>query len=229
MTAMLLFSIAQQANADSIDDVNWITHNYPPYNYTDDKGMATGSAVDIIKNLLVKAGSKKTIADIQVLTWARAYEELQKNKNYALISTSRTEERENLFKWVGPLAPSNVVLFAKKTSNIKIDSVNDIAKYTVGAVNNAAPQKILIAANPDAKIEVTPNLEQGVAKLGAGRIELVVADDKVLNYLVTKLKLDNDAFEVVYILKKVDYWVGFNKETSDEVVNAAQKALDSLK
>ena len=121
--SLLSIPLTSQAN---IDDINWIAHDYPPYNYANDQGAATGITVDLMKDLLAKAGSKKTIADIQVLPWPRAYKELQDNKNYALLSTSRTAEREKLFKWVGPLAPSKVVLFAKKSNNIKINSVNDI-------------------------------------------------------------------------------------------------------
>jgi polar amino acid transport system substrate-binding protein len=217
------------SKAESIDNIIWMTHNYPPYNYLDDKNIAAGSNVDVVKEILLEVGSKKTLADIQVVAFARGYQDLLSNKDYALISTSRNAERENLFKWVGPLAPSNVVVFAKKSSHIKINLVEDLSNYTISVVNNSIAHQLLIKDVKDLKVEATPSLVEGVKKLEAGRVDLIVGDEEVLKYLVAQQGLDNNNYEPVYLLTKSDYWVAFNKDTSDDIVKSIQAALDRVK
>ena len=224
----LLACFPFQAMSSNIDDITWITHNYPPYNYKDSEGKAIGSAVELVNKILLKANSKNTKNDIQVFPWARAYYELQNNKNYALISTSRTAERENMFKWVGPIGPSKIVAYTKKDKKIIIKSSSDLEKYTTGAVNDSAPHKALMAANQKAKVELTPNIDESLKKLESGRIDLVVGDEKVLQYLVTQAGLDYHNYEPVYTLKEVDYWIAFNEQTSSDTVNFIQETLNSL-
>ena len=43
----------------------------------------------------------------------------QVTDNTALFSMTRTAKRENLFKWVGPLAEKRFAIYAKKGTNIK--------------------------------------------------------------------------------------------------------------
>ncbi|OEU71116.1 MAG: hypothetical protein BA863_09845 [Desulfovibrio sp. S3730MH75] len=65
---------------------------------------------------------------IKVMPWAQGYTMAQRQPNVALYSTTRTESRENLFKWVGPLATMKWVFFAKAGSGIKISSLDDAKK-----------------------------------------------------------------------------------------------------
>ena len=62
------------------------------------------------------------------MPWAQGYTMAQRQPNVALYSTTRTESRENLFKWVGPLATMKWVFFAKAGSGIKISSLDDAKK-----------------------------------------------------------------------------------------------------
>ncbi len=222
----LLTNISKASEVENIDSIIWETEDYPPYNYQNEKGDIAGVSTDAVVRLLNKAGSKKTVKDIELLPWARAYKELQLNKNYALFSTGRTAEREELFKWVGPLANSRIVVFAKKSSNIKLVVLDDIKKYQLGAVTNDIGQQLVnqVFANP--KMELTSTLEQGVAKLEAGNIDLLAGDETVMKYLIQQSKLDANNFESIYVLREVKYWIALNKETSDALVQSMQSALD---
>jgi hypothetical protein len=51
---------------------------------------------------------------IRLTSWTAAYRTALKTKNAILFSTTRTPERETLFQWVGPIAPTRVVPIARK-------------------------------------------------------------------------------------------------------------------
>ena len=228
LTILSLINNTVRAVDESIDDITWMTENYPPYNYPDNKEIPMGISVSVVSSLLKKANSMKTIENIQILPWAIAYQELEKNQNYALFSTARTAEREKNFKWVGPLTSSKIVVFSRKASSIKIASLDELKKYKVSAVTSDVGQEIVNKAVPDLKMELVSNLEQGVEKLNAGNIDLLVGDENVLRYLLAKHELDDSGFEAVYDLKDVDYWIALNSSTSDALIKSIQTAFDGM-
>ena len=117
------------------------TEEYPPYNYSQD-GKPVGLVVDIVKEIIKGTKDKD---NIKVLPWTRAYNDIQKKSNKVLFSMTRTAAREPLFKWVGPVATNTLVLFAKKGSNIKVSSLDDVKKknYSIGTVIADAGESLL--------------------------------------------------------------------------------------
>lgn len=228
ISIVLLISLYAQATNEDIDSITWATVKNPPYNYQDDQGIPTGISIDVVKKLMVKLGSKKTVRDIEFLSWARSYQNLQNNKNYALFITSRTEARENIFKWVGPISRTKMIILAKKSNKIKIKSVEDLSKYTIGAVNNAAPYQLLIKMSSNLKFELTTDLNQCIEKLKADRIDMVAGPEDALRYWLQKYKYKQNDFETIYMIKEVSDWIAFNKDTSSSLVQSIQSALDTL-
>ena len=70
--------------------------------------------------------------EIKVYPWARGYHLLETTRNTALFSTTRTESREYLFKWVGPLAEKKIGLFARKGSAAKPNSLDQAKAFMIG-------------------------------------------------------------------------------------------------
>lgn len=54
------------------------------------------------------------------------------NNDAVLFSTTRTEHREDLFKWVGPISDIKAVVLARVDSGIVIKEPIDMAKYRIG-------------------------------------------------------------------------------------------------
>ena len=50
------------------------------------------------------------------------------NPNVVLFSAERTEKREKLFQWVGPVGKNSAILYAKKGSGIRIKSLEEAKK-----------------------------------------------------------------------------------------------------
>jgi ABC-type amino acid transport substrate-binding protein len=90
-----------------------------------------------------RAESSKTVEDIKVQPWASGYVLAQEKKNTVLFSTTRTQTRENLFKWADPINPTRVSVVTKKDRNIKISSFDDFAAYKIGAARQDIGELLL--------------------------------------------------------------------------------------
>ena len=90
------------------------------------KGVSTEVVLAVLKEVNVKA-------KIELYPWARAYQIATTKKNHLIYSIGRIPERENLFHWVGTIAPYKTSLYKLKIrKDIKIGSLNDAKRYTIG-------------------------------------------------------------------------------------------------
>jgi TRAP-type uncharacterized transport system substrate-binding protein len=104
-----------------------LTEEYPPYNMIVN-GKIGGFSTELVKKAFDKARVPYTL---ELVNWDVAIKRAQDIPNTCVYSTNRTEEREPLFKWVGPIAHSDWLLFGRSDSP-HITSAEDAKKYTVG-------------------------------------------------------------------------------------------------
>jgi polar amino acid transport system substrate-binding protein len=225
VSILSFLSITSKA-AENIDDLVWTSGNSAPYNYLNENNEVEGKSVDIMRNIFKSINSKACVSDIKVLPWTIAYEEALKNKNYALMSAARIPEREKLFKWAGPLISDKVIIFSKKSNNIKIENLNDLKKYRVAAVDHEVAQQLVTSAVKDLKLYMAMSTNDNLQKLNEGTVDLMVTDSSMINYLVKKNGLDTKDYESIYTLKEIQLWIAFNILTSDELVQTIQDAFD---
>ncbi len=72
--------------------------------------------------------------DIHLVPWARGYRFTLDKSNTALFTMSKTQPRENLFKWVGPIFNSTHVLIAKKSKHFNFSSLGQAFYQKVATV-----------------------------------------------------------------------------------------------
>jgi len=98
------------------------TEEAPPFNYTSEDGKSiTGSATEIVREAFRRAGLAYRI---EIYPWARAYHLAQTEADTCVFSTTRTEEREKLFRWVGPVATSEWVMIARADDEIRLKTLD---------------------------------------------------------------------------------------------------------
>lgn len=209
--------------------VKVMTEQLPPFNYLED-GKIIGISTEIVRQIFDRIDQPVAGGDIQMYPWARAYHHVQSEADTALFSTARTEEREDLFQWVGPLIEITLVVVAKKDRHITINSIDDFSGYRIGTVRESAPEQLLLKqgvklGNLDRLILPEPNIQ----KLAADRIDLFAFNLQVVQHLMKQLGIDSSQYETVYTLKKVDLYVALHKGTDPGLVKKLQAALDELK
>ncbi|WP_163133241.1 ABC transporter substrate-binding protein [Agarivorans sp. Alg241-V36] len=204
-------------------------NSWPPYMFLED-GRISGIATDIVKATFKKANIE---LELDTYPWARAYQITLTQKDTLIYMLYRTEDRESLFKWVGPIVPAQPMYFYKlrSRSEINISSLEDAKQYTVGVVRNVANHKFLLKQGFEEgkNIAAVTNPQQNLKKLLAGRIDLLIGSELTLAMQMKELGASMQEIEPSFnpIETKAGY-IGFNLQTSDETIQRLQHALDSL-
>lgn len=224
-----LLVISSSIYAEPIDKILFITEQYPPFNY-EENGKITGIATDVLEKILEDLGSKQRAKDIKVLPWARGYKYAQKNPNTCLFSTTRTEARENLFKWVGPISSNRNVLIAKKSKKLKIKSDEDLKGLQIGVIWDDIAEIRLVekGMNIDA-IQKTSETKSNITKLKRDRIDAWGYSEMVAFWELKSQGINASEYEVIYVLDESFLYFAFHKDTPDATIKKIQLALDKLK
>lgn len=231
-TKTILLLIILSVNTILAERIQIYTENYPPYNMMENNKLS-GFAVDIAREILNRIGSKKENSEIRLESWSRGYSLALKKKNNMIFSTTRTQHREKLFKWVGPISKTSIGLFAKKSKKIKIENIKDIQKYKVGAVLKDIGEQLLVQNDIEKKsiqsISGKDVINLSFKKLKNNRIDLFAYEINAAKYGARANGFDLSKYEVVYILKEGELFYAFNKNTDDKIIYKWQKALNDMK
>ena len=231
-TLFIILILTVTAYSQPKNYINMLTEHYPPYNMKID-GKLTGMSVEILNEMLKQMQSKQSIGDVKLSNWSRAYTITLKKKNTMLFSTTRTKERELLFKWVGPIKNVDIGLIAPKRKNIKINNISDLNKYIIGTVSKDVGEQLLIKSGVRKKNMQYVSGENAInlsfKKMKRNRIDMFSYNTTVAFENAKDNGLDSNLYEIVYVLEKNALYFAFNLKTDDEVIEKWQKALDQIK
>lgn len=209
-----------------VEKLRVLSEEYPPYNYTDEQGVFTGTSTARVQGILDKLGLK---VKIEVMPWARAYDIVQSTPNVALYSMARTPEREHNFLWVGPVGSYELWLYAKKGSGVMVNSLDDAKTVkAIAAVRNDDGQLKLAAAG-FINFVFTDSIVDGLKKLMAGDADLWLGARADVDLVANKAGVDPAQLEPAVLVGTSDIYIAFNKNTPYETILKWQDALDSLK
>lgn len=162
-----------------------LTEEYPPFNQTLANGQVGGLATDIVRELFHRAGLGYSI---EVQPWIRAFNTAVLENNTCLYSTTRTDNREHQFKWVGPLLENPWVLYAGPMSPKAGLELESVRRYKIGGYNGDATAQFLIARGFN--VELTPYDALNARKLAKGRIDFWATGKYLGSGIVRQEKLN---------------------------------------
>ncbi|MBW2545397.1 MAG: transporter substrate-binding domain-containing protein [Deltaproteobacteria bacterium] len=203
------------------------TLEYPPVCFTKD-GKATGIATEMVREALKRLDVSY---DIRSLPWKRAYAYLSEEPDVMLFTVTRTEARENLFKWAGPIITSRLVFFARKDSTIEIKSLEDAKKVDrIGLVQGYSVEKHLRERGFTNIDTMGASEKTNPVKLMKGRIDLWATVDLVGIYNAKLQGINPEDMKIVYVVIKDQHkYIAFSKQVPDEIVQKWQDVLDEMK
>jgi polar amino acid transport system substrate-binding protein len=105
------------------------TEHSPPSSMRGADGAITGRATDKIRALMERTGTEYRI---EQLPWKRALMMAQTQANTCVYSTSRTPEREALFKWIGPTDEAEWQLWGRADHDFPLNTLDDARKLRIG-------------------------------------------------------------------------------------------------
>lgn len=204
-----------------------LTEENPPLNYTENKKL-TGAATDVVQEMGKRA---KVKLDTSVLPWDEAYMRAQADKETCIYSTARLGNRENLFKWVGPIAVNKWGLYALGGFKPQIKSLKDAAPYRIGGVERDAKTEYLKQNNVTNVVE-EDNDKLNPVKLTLDRkapqkIDLWITSTATAKKVAQQAKVSD--IKLVYGVREVEQYLACSPRTQPATLKSLQDALESMK
>ena len=204
-----------------------LTEENPPLNYTEGKKL-TGMATEVVQEMLKRAKMKP---DIEVMSWDKAYEKAQADKETCLFATARLPNRENAFKWVGPIAMNKWGLYALGGFKPELKKIAEVRPFRVGGVERDAKVEFLRERGVTNVLEEKDD-RQNPQKLTLNRkeplkIDLWVTSVASAKKVAAQAKVTD--VKLVLVVNEAESYLACSPRTAPATLKALAAALDSMK
>jgi polar amino acid transport system substrate-binding protein len=215
--------------AQEMKSITCLTEHYPPFNFEHEGGIY-GVSVDMLAGLMEKIGLSSGDISIEVDEWDVMYQRTLNDENTMLFSTIRIPERENLFKWVGPIAPQKDVIITLASHQIEISNVSELAAYQTGVIQGYSNiQQLLDAGVPSGGLTEMNSLSSLYEALENGTVDCIAFSEIGHGLYVSSEGYDPDYFDIVFTLDVAQLYFAFNNSTSDQLIDYLQTTFDQFK
>ena len=216
---------ANQKNIKGISELTMLTEEYPPVTFMKD-GKVTGFVTDIVREIITRQG----IPDkIRLTSWDEAYNMALNTPNVVLFSAERTEKREKLFQWVGPVGKNSAILYAKKGTGIKINSLEEAGRLAAIATTTNWFTEQYLKSKGFTNLVSSPLPTTNVKQLMDGSVQISVFTDITIPEIVKKAGYSMDDLEPVFLVSNTYFYIALSLGTPVEIVKKWQSVLDGMK
>lgn len=181
-----------------------------------------GIATDKVREAMQRAGVDYTI---DLLPWKRAYLAAQQRPDACVYSTSRTPEREGLFKWVGPTDIGEWVLMGRADNKLKLRSLEDARGLRIGTYNGDARDAYL--RDRGFRVDAANEDLANAGKLLLDRIDLWAASLRSGSTILTRYGYDKKIVPLL-VFNRIELYLACNHGVPDPVVARLNAAFESI-
>ncbi|AHE98574.1 substrate-binding periplasmic protein [Thioalkalivibrio paradoxus] len=225
---MLAGGLFPQSAAKALDEIQWITEEFAPYNYTGADGVPTGIAVDVLVAMWDRLGHERAPGDIEVLPWARGYRIAQDHPGTCLFSTTITDARRELFTFIEPLVAARNAIIGPVEREFEIRSIDDLAPYSVGVVRDDIGDQLLQQAGANSTVVRTDSWRILLRMLQGQRFDLISYNIDTARWNMRRLDMDPYAYEPLLVLQQGVMGYACHPDTNPTALARLQTALDAL-
>ncbi|WP_228290023.1 substrate-binding periplasmic protein [Marinobacter salsuginis] len=208
------------------DRLYLFTQNYPPLHASKsgEDFAHSGEQIEGVCSDMVKTVLSRTDYDyvMKMRSWSYSFRWVQGRENHAVFCTARTNEREELFQWVGPLMSLRWTLFAAPDSDIELASLEDAKDLRIGGYKGDVMSEYLEGKGFNMTMSLSGDLN--VRRLTLGQIDLWVAD-ALMGPLVAKQNFGIGGLRPVLEFKETPLYLAFSRNTDSEIVAGVRNAF----
>ncbi|CAM3567039.1 substrate-binding periplasmic protein [Parendozoicomonas haliclonae] len=225
VAACLLTTLS--ATASATQEFTLLTESFAPLQMSlTGKSVAkndgvSGLATDIIRQLFKNIGY--TAEYHLKSSWDDAFNTAAATPGYGVYSTFRSAEREDMFKWVGPVYYEDWVLLARLDDEIKLNNILEAKKYSVGSFTFDAITDHLV------ELGITPkrasNDAVNIARLRNGSIDLWASSSLTGPYIASNFRYQ---VKPVMTFSSGEFWLAMHKSTDDAVIDTMNQELKNM-
>jgi polar amino acid transport system substrate-binding protein len=216
---------APQKGVSGTSDLKMLTEEYPPVTFMKD-GKVTGLVTDVVREIISRQGIRDSI---KLTSWEEAYREALNNPNVVLFSTERTEKRETLFQWVGPVGKNSCNFYAKKGSGLRINNLEEAKKLAAIATTTDWFTEQYLKSKGFTNLVSSPLPVTNVKQLMGGKVQVSIFTDITIPEIAKKAGYSMDMLEPVLTVSNTFFYIAMSRGTPVEQVKKWQSVLDDLK
>ena len=215
-------------------ETTFMTHSIEGKVYRDKNGELRGIknmgrrafSIELVREMMFQMRQPVKFKEVPL---RRAEQKLEEH-NMALFNLARTKEREQLYKWVGPLQVDNVYFYKSKRKNIDIQSISDAKLVGTICVLRGSSQFENLKKKGFENLYTHNRWSGCLQMLSAQRVDLVPMSDSLLEAAMTEAQITWDNIQNTFVLLQVNEgYIAFSKDHPDHVIKQWQMTLDNLK
>lgn len=210
------------------DSFTIYTEELPPLNYIDEQGNVAGRSTEIVQEIMERLHVRYPI---HVVPWSTGYRATLTTPGTAIYSTIRTHEREQMFKWVGPVAEIEYSYYTRSGNPHTVHTLSDLGNFgKIAVVRDDAREQYLISLN---FTNILPLDDEAacIRALSSGEAEFWLGTRDMYTQNAKRTMWDNTPEFTILDLPPVieQVYIAFNRDIPDETIEAWQEALDEIK
>ena len=187
-----------------------------------DGSRVVGIATDKVREAMDRAGIAYTI---EMLPWKRAYNAALQRPDACVYSTTRTPDREPLFKWVGPTDIAQWVLVGRTDRKLQLRTLEDARGLRIGTYNGDARDAYL--RERGFTTDPTSNDLSNPQKLMLGRIDLWAASLRSGSTVLARYGYDKQIVPLL-VFNEIGVYLACNRAVPNDVIARLNTAFDQI-
>ncbi|MGR2740030.1 substrate-binding periplasmic protein [Billgrantia sp. Q4P2] len=228
---ILMLALLPLPVAADLSGLTFITEEYPPYNYRQHDRLE-GVSIELLERIFAETDTALSREDVLYYPWARGYDTALSEPGTVLFSTTRTEQREALFQWVGPIATDRVTLIARRDSGIQLYDIEDVIAggYRIAVIReDIGAQRLQEAGVPESQVHAAISNVSALRMLERGRVDLWAYGEDVAFWLMQEEGLPTTDYVPALTISESDLYYALHRDTDPSLVAHMQAALDRLR
>lgn len=209
-----------------------VSEEWPPYNYTNEKGEFIGISTEIVKAVLTEAQLEY---HIEVYPWNRAFNKARDNKNTLLYTIYRVGDRIDKFQWICPLVKNEgfAVYALAERRDIQLQQLSDAKKFRIGTLRSGGGYDVLKHAGflEGKNMDIATDELANIRKLFKQRVDLIIQEVEPLKLRLKELELPQVAVKKVFSIVPDGGQAGcmaFSNDTPKAMVERVRAALKKV-
>ena len=199
------------------------TEDYFPFDIVDAKtGNFSGISTDKVIELMRRSGEKYTVS---AYPWARSIQMARNDADTCVFSTTRTPEREAMFKWIGPIATMNMMIFARADDTRKPKTLENLRPYVIGTYRSDAVGEFF--ASHSFKTDLANSDNDNPRKLLYGRFDFWATEELHGKAILEKQGL-SEKIVPLFRFKQDNLYLACNLGLAQSRIGAVESGLAEL-
>lgn len=207
-------SLAGAASAAPDMTLQVYADSYPPF-LTEQGGRLAGPYADAFAKLARQQGITVQYSAMPI---KRLLQQVERQPNSCGLAVNFAPGEAETLRYVGRVAPITLTVFARKDSTVKINNIEDLRNYRVGAIDIAEVRDLLDTAN--IRYEPLAMANRGMAMLQFRRFDLLISDARP-----DMLGEASEGVTRIFTLAQVERWVACHPSVAPALISRLRSAL----